>query len=299
MIEIRQIQKHYGRTKAADGVTFSAPAGKVTALLGPNGAGKTTTMRILLGLTRPDGGEALIGDRTYAELEDPRRIVGAVLDSMGFHPGRSGRNHLRLTATAAGIATERVDEVLGLVGLGGDASRRAGGYSRGMQQRLALAGALLGDPDVLVLDEPTIGLDPAGIAWLREMMRGWASEGRTVLVSSHMLSEVELVADRAVIINQGRVLLETETGNLTGNQHAVTVRTPDTDRLQELCQANGWETRLLNEERLSIQGASTDQVGRAAAEAGIVLFELTAEPETAHLEQIYLKLTTTDAQELS
>lgn len=214
MIEVREAVKQYGSTRAADGVSFRAAAGKVTALLGPNGAGKTTTMRILLGLTRPDSGWAQIGGRAYQELEDPRRTVGAALDSMGFHPGRSGRNHLRAVARAAGIDPSRVDEVLVQVGLAEAGGRRAGGYSRGMQQRLALATALLGDPGVLILDEPNIGLDPAGIAWLREIMRGWAADGRTVLVSSHVLTEVALVADQMVIIDRGRVVHDSEVGDI-------------------------------------------------------------------------------------
>jgi len=214
VIEVREAIKHYGLTRAADGVTFRAQPGKVTALLGPNGAGKTTTMRILLGLTRPDSGTALIDGRSYQELDDPRRTVGAALDSMGFHPGRSGRNHLRAVATAANLDPARVDEVLVQVGLAEAGSRRTGGYSRGMQQRLALATALLGDPGVLILDEPNIGLDPAGIAWLREIMRGWAADGRTVLVSSHVLTEVALVADQMVIIDKGRVVHDSEVGGI-------------------------------------------------------------------------------------
>ncbi|MHB1325727.1 MAG: ABC transporter ATP-binding protein [Thermoleophilia bacterium] len=301
MIEVKDAVKQYGATRAADGVSFVAPAGKVTALLGPNGAGKTTTMRILLGLARPESGTALIDGRRYEELEDPRRTVGAALDSMGFHPGRTGRNHLRVVARAAGIDPSRVDEVLEVVGLTADGGRRAGGYSRGMQQRLALAGALLGDPTVLILDEPNIGLDPAGIAWFRETMRGWAAEGRTVLVSSHVLTEVALVADRVVIINRGRVLREANTGDLGGHASAVIVRSPDTVRLEELCRAEGWRVERVEEEsdRLTIHGASAEQVGQTAAGTGIVVHELTTEAGTAQLEQMFLELTGSGEEALS
>ncbi len=298
MIEVKDVVKYYGAARAADGVSFVAPAGKVTALLGPNGAGKTTTMRMLLGLARPRSGAALIDGRRYQDLENPRSMVGAALDSMGFHPGRTGRNHLRVTARAGGIPAARVDEVLDLVGLTEAAGRRAGGYSRGMQQRLALAGALLGDPRVLILDEPNIGLDPAGIAWLRELMRSWAADGRTVLVSSHVLSEVSLVADRVVIINRGCVLREAGTGELDG-AGAVVVRTPDTDRLEELCRAAGWSVAREDTDRLTIRSVPIEQVGQAAAAAGIVIYELTTEAGMAQLEQLFLELTGASQEALS
>lgn len=216
MIQIMGVTKRFGATHAVDEVTFAAPAGAVTGFLGPNGAGKTTTLRILLGLSRPDAGSALIDGLAYGELSSPRRTVGAVLDSMGYHPGRSGVDHLRVLARAAGIPRRRVEEVLDVVELTGAAERRVAGYSQGMRQRLALAGALLGDPPVLVLDEPSNGLDPAGMAWLRELIGGWARQGRTVLFSSHVLREVEAVADRIVIIDRGRVVREATTAELTG-----------------------------------------------------------------------------------
>ncbi|MDP1721099.1 MAG: ATP-binding cassette domain-containing protein [Candidatus Nanopelagicaceae bacterium] len=208
MIEVESLTKVFGSTRAVEDVTFAAPTGAVTGFLGPNGAGKTSTLRILLGLSRADQGVALINGVTYSELDSPRRTVGAVLDSMGYHPGRSGFDHLRIVAKAAGIAGRRVSEVLELVELTSASTRPVGGYSQGMRQRLALATALLGDPPTLVLDEPSNGLDPAGMAWLRDLIREWAKQGRTVLFSSHVLSEVEMVADHVVVINQGTVVRE-------------------------------------------------------------------------------------------
>ncbi|NGO06658.1 ABC transporter ATP-binding protein [Streptomyces sp. HC44] len=214
-IEIRGLTKTFGPIHAVDDVSFTAPAGQVTGFLGPNGAGKTTTLRMLLGLERPTGGTAVIGGRAYRELASPRRTVGAVLEASGLHPGRRGRTHLELLARAAGLPRQRVDEVLETVGLGAAADRRAGGYSLGMRQRLAVAGALLGDPEVLVLDEPTNGLDPAGVRWLRDLLRQLAGEGRTVLVSSHLLAEVTQYADRVVIIAGGRLRYEGPVDGLT------------------------------------------------------------------------------------
>jgi ABC-2 type transport system ATP-binding protein len=209
MIEVAGLTKRFGDLVAVDNLSFTAPAGQVTAVLGPNGAGKTTTFRVLLGLARPTAGQALIDGRPYLELDRPRQTVGAVLESSGFHPARTGRDHLRVVATAAGIPRGRVDELLAFVGLARAADRRVGGYSTGMRQRLSLAGALLGDPRVVVLDEPTSGLDPEGVAWMRRLLRELAAEGRCVVVASHLLAEVGQVADRAVIIVQGRVLRET------------------------------------------------------------------------------------------
>lgn len=208
MIEIQGVTKVFGSTRAVEDVTFTAPTGAVTGFLGPNGAGKTSTLRILLGLFRPDQGVALINGLTYAELDSPRRMVGAVLDSMGYHPGRSGFNHLQIVAKAAGINRKRISEVLDLVELDSASTRPVGGYSQGMRQRLALATALLGDPPILVLDEPSNGLDPAGMVWLRDLIREWAGQGRTVLFSSHVLSEVEMVANHLVVINRGTVVQE-------------------------------------------------------------------------------------------
>jgi ABC-2 type transport system ATP-binding protein len=210
VIEVRSLTKRYGDRRAVDDLTFTAPAGRVTGFLGPNGAGKTTTFRCLLGLAEPTSGEALVDGRRYRELAAPRRQVGAVLESTGFHPSRRGRDHLRVLARSAGLDERRIDAVLTTVGLGDAAARPVGGYSLGMKQRLGLAGALLGDPPVVVLDEPANGLDPEGVRWVRQLLRVWADEGRTVLVSSHQLAEIAQVVDRVVIVRDGTAVVETE-----------------------------------------------------------------------------------------
>jgi ABC-2 type transport system ATP-binding protein len=295
VIEIKGLSKSYGTTKALDRVSFVAPPGMVTGFLGPNGAGKTTTLRILLGLARPDAGTALIDGSRYADLHAPRQRVGAVLDSTGFHPGRTGRNHLRVVARAAGIPRSQIERVLDFVQLTNAAGRRAGGYSHGMRQRLALAGALLADPQVLVLDEPATGLDPGGIAWLRGLLSARAERGRTVLFSSHALAEVEAVADRVVIIAGGRVLAEGTTAELTGAETAVAVRTTSAGRLAKLAAAKRWDFERDGRDRLLIRGASAGQVGRAAAREGIVLTELSTKDSTKQLEQLFFELTGTKA----
>jgi ABC-2 type transport system ATP-binding protein len=224
LIEFRGLSKRFGPVHAVRDLTCDVPAGQVTGFLGPNGAGKTTALRMLLGLVRPDAGAALIDGRRYQELPDPRRTVGALLEAGGFHPGRSGRDHLRILAGVAGVARARVDEVLDRVGLTGDADRRVGGYSLGMRQRLGLAGALLGDPAVLVLDEPGNGLDPAGLAWLRTLVRGLAADGRTVLVSSHVLAEVAQTVDQVVIIHEGRLSFAGPVAGLGGDLESAFLR---------------------------------------------------------------------------
>jgi ABC-2 type transport system ATP-binding protein len=220
-IAVDRLTKRYGATTAVDDLSFTVPAGSVTGFIGPNGAGKSTTLRVLLGLTRPTAGRATLDGVPYAELADPARTVGAVLEHDPFHPGRSGRDHLRVLATATGVAPARVDEVLGLVGLADVAGRRAGCYSLGMRRRLALAAALLGDPGVLLLDEPANGLDPWGIRWLRDLLRGHAGRGATVLVSSHVLAEVALIADRVVVVDRGRLLASGPVGELTARGHTL------------------------------------------------------------------------------
>jgi ABC-2 type transport system ATP-binding protein len=296
MIEISDVTKTFGATRAVESASFSAPSGAVTGFLGPNGAGKTTTLRVLLALARPDQGRALIDGVRYADLATPRRVVGAVIDAMGFHPGRTGRNHLRVIARAARISAGRVDEVLEFVDLTAAADRRVGGYSQGMRQRLALATALLGDPPVLILDEPTNGLDPAGIAWLRELMGDWAAQGRTVLFSSHVLNEVELVADRIVIIDRGRVVREGTTAELSGNQRVVAVSSPDSIRLAEIAEGVGWGVRRDGRDRLVVHGASATEVGAVAAQAGIVLSELSSETSARQLEELFFALTGSDVE---
>jgi len=229
-VSVRGLTKHFGSVRAVQELTFEVPSGQVTGFLGPNGAGKTTTLRMALGLVRPTTGDALIGGRRYAELAQPRRVVGAVLEATSFHPGRRARDHLRVLAQPVGVPAGRVDEVLELVGLTEAADRRVSGYSLGMRQRLGLASALLGDPEVLILDEPANGLDPAGIAWLRDLLRKEAKNGRAILVSSHVLSEVAQTVDQVVIVHEGRLRfagpldslgedsLETAFLNLTGAQ---------------------------------------------------------------------------------
>ena len=215
-ITVAGLTKRYGQLTAVDAMTFAVEPGQVTGFLGPNGAGKTTTLRMILGLVRPTAGRALIGGRRYAELDQPRRAVGAVLETTGFHPGRTGRDHLRVLAVAGGLPGERVSAVLGQVGLADDADRRVRGYSLGMRQRLGLAAALLGDPPVLILDEPGNGLDPAGLAQLRDLLRDLAAEGRTILMSSHVLSEVAQTVDRVIIVAGGTLRYTGRLGELTG-----------------------------------------------------------------------------------
>jgi ABC-2 type transport system ATP-binding protein len=217
VVECRAVSKRYGNVVAVDGISFALEPGTVTGFLGPNGAGKTTTLRLLLGLAEPTEGEALVFGRRYRELEQPVRHVGAVLESSDYHPSRNGRDHLRTLALAADIPLSRVEEVLGLVELGAAASRRVRTYSLGMRQRLGVAAALLGDPDLLVLDEPANGLDPAGVRWLRTFLRGLAAEGRSVLVSSHLLAEVAQTVDQALIIDHGRLLAQGTLNELTGD----------------------------------------------------------------------------------
>jgi ABC-2 type transport system ATP-binding protein len=214
VIEVRELTKAYGDHRAVDRLTFTAPPGRVTGFLGPNGAGKTTTFRCLLGLARPTAGAALIGGRAYHELAAPRRTVGAVLESAGFHPARTGRDHLRIVARAAGLDPAGIEPALATVGLAGAADRRVGGWSLGMRQRLGIATALLGDPAVLLLDEPANGLDPEGVRWVRGILRSWADDGRTVMVSSHQLAEIAQVVDRVVIVRDGRLVAETDTADL-------------------------------------------------------------------------------------
>jgi ABC-2 type transport system ATP-binding protein len=290
VIEVDGLTKRYGNVLAVDGLSFRAEPGRVTGFLGPNGAGKTTTLRVLVGLLRPTAGSATVLGRRYAELDDPVRSVGAVLEASGFHPARSGRNHLRTLATAAGVASARVEELLQLVDLTGAARRRVGGYSLGMRQRLSLAGALLGDPQVLILDEPANGLDPQGIRWLRDLLRGFASEGRTVLVSSHVLAEMQQLADDAVIIARGRIVAQAGVGDVVGRAGgAVRVRSPQRDRLVEALRRGGFQATLLDEDGLSVRNASPAQVGDIAATEGVALHELVAEEAT--LEEVFLELT--------
>ncbi len=289
-ISVRGLAKQFGRVRAVDDMTFDISAGQVTGFLGPNGAGKTTTFRMLLGLIRPTSGEALIDGRRYNELEHPRRVVGAVLEATGFHPDRSGREHLRVLARVSGAPDTRVEDVLDQVGLSGDASRRVGDYSLGMRQRLGLAAALLSDPSILILDEPANGLDPGGIAWLRSILRGFAREGRTVLISSHVLSEVAQTVDRVVIVSQGRVRFSGMLQELS--EQTVTVRTHETERLQAAMLRRGYSVRA-GDGVLDVHGATAEEIGRLAADEKIALAGLS--DSGLSLEAAFLRLTENDS----
>ena len=273
-----------------EGLSFSVPAGRIVGFLGPNGAGKTTTMRMLLGLVRPTAGSATIEGRHYSELEHPAQTVGALLDGDDLHPGRSGRNHLRVLARAAGVAAARVDELLELVHLTDAADRRAGGYSMGMRQRLALAAALLGDPQVLVLDEPANGLDPQGIRWLRDFLRSLAGEGRGILVSSHVLAEISQTADEVVVINHGRSVLQAPLAELMAQRNGgMRVAGPDTARLAELLRADGAQVERAGDGAIVVADRTGEQIGRMIAANGMVVSELAARGES--LEDVFFELT--------
>ena len=288
-VSIRSLTKRFGRVLAVDGLTFDAPAGKITGFLGPNGAGKTTTLRSLVGLVRPTSGQALIDGRRYQDLSNPRRVVGAVLESGSSRPGRSGRDHLRVLAATAGVGDRRVDEMLDLVGLTDAAGRRASAYSLGMRQRLGLAGALLGEPEVLILDEPANGLDPEGIAWLRTLLQGLAAEGRSVLISSHLLSEVAQTVDRVVIIDHGKLRFAGSLDELGSG--TVSVRAAQQDRLRDALATAGYGVRVVAG-GLEVVGASPERVGQVAAAEQIALSALTA--DSASLEAAFLQLTSSD-----
>jgi ABC-2 type transport system ATP-binding protein len=293
VLEVRDLTKRFGANVAVDGLSFEATPGRVLGFLGPNGAGKTTTLRTLLGLTLPTSGTATVDNRQYRDLDDPVKVVGAVLEGPQFHPGRTGRNHLRVLAAAAGLPVGRVDELLRLVELNGAGNRRVKGYSLGMRQRLSLAGALLGDPRALVLDEPANGLDPQGIRWLRDFLRAQAADGRTVLVSSHVLAEMAQTVDEVVVISRGKLVAQGSLDELThGAEAPVWVRSPEPERLQAALEGRdsvqvepgeagaGW---------LAVRGASLEDVGMTAAENGIPVFELYRPRQS--LESVFLELT--------
>jgi ABC-2 type transport system ATP-binding protein len=289
-VDVRGLTKHFGSTVAVDDLTFSIRRGRITGFLGPNGAGKSTTLRALLGLVRPSSGEARVEGSPYSELGNPLGTVGAVLEAHSFHPGRSGRNHLRVLATAAGLPVARVDEVLSEVELTRAARRRTGTYSLGMRQRLSVAGALLGRPGLLVLDEPANGLDPEGIRWLRDFLRSFAAAGGTVLVSSHVLPEVAQIADEVVIIHRGRLVAQEPLAVLTARSAGSTVvRSPEAERLRERLAGEGIEAAPVGDGELRA-AAPPERVGEVAAATGIVLHELRA--EGASLEEVFLELTT-------
>ena len=288
MIEVEHLTKRFRSATAVDDLSFSVPRGRITGFLGPNGAGKTTTLRVLLGLALPTSGRASVAGKRYRELEVPLETVGAVLEASNYHPARTGRNHLRVLAAAAGIENARIDQVLAEVELSDAARRRVGSYSLGMRQRLSVAAALLGEPELLVLDEPANGLDPEGIRWLRNFLRSFADGGGTVFVSSHVLAEVSQLADEVVIIHRGKLVAHQPVVELIAQAAGATrVRSPRAAALLERLRAAGIEAEA-DGERLAVH-APPERVGDLAAEAGIPLHELVA--DTGSLEEAFLELT--------
>ncbi|HEX2315662.1 MAG TPA: ATP-binding cassette domain-containing protein [Thermomonospora sp.] len=295
MIELRGLTKRYGDVTAVDGLSLRVEPGTVTGFLGPNGAGKSTTMRMIVGLDVPTSGTALVAGRPYRSMRFPLRQVGALLDARAVHPGRSARAHLMAMARSNRIPVRRVTQVLELVGMGAAADRRAGALSLGMSQRLGIAGALLGDPGVLMFDEPVNGLDPDGVRWVRELMRSLAAEGRTVLVSSHLMSEMQLTADRLVVIGRGRLLADAPIDEvLAAGRRRVRVRTPRAAMLATALQAQGASVTAMSERELEVSGLPAERVGEAAFAAGVPLHELS--PVEVSLEEAFMELTSGTAQ---
>jgi ABC-2 type transport system ATP-binding protein len=290
VVRAELLTKRFGDVVAVDGLSFALEQGTITGFLGPNGAGKTTTLCMLLGLAAPTSGRALVFGRPYAQLPQPSLRIGAALESTDFHPGRSGRDHLRMLADAVEIPRSRVEEVLRLVELEGAARRRVNTYSLGMRQRLGLAGALLGDPELLILDEPANGLDPGGVRWLRDFLRDFAAAQRTVLISSHVLAEVAQTVDQVLIINHGKLVVESPLAELTNRvTGSVRVRTPDTARLEDALTRAGIRFNAGNDHRLLVYGATGERVGDIAFAANVPIHELSA--ESSSLEEIFLGLT--------
>ena len=289
-IVVDQLSKVFrGSVRAVDRLSFTVEPGSVTGFLGPNGAGKTTTLRMVLGLVHPTAGHATISGQVYRHLGNPSRAVGAALESSSFHPARTARNHLRIMCTVAGLPVQRADEVLDLVGLRDAARRKVRGYSMGMRQRLGLAAALLGNPRVLILDEPANGLDPDGIRWLRGLLRHLAGEGRTVLVSSHQLNEVEEVADRVVILNRGQLVRAGSIAELTAGTDSVLVRSPNLAPLHTALTGQPVTVEPVDATAVRVKGLSIDQVGRLAFTGGVELHELSA--QRFDLEDLFFALT--------
>ena len=291
MIQARNLTKRYGSTVAVDGLSFEVQPGHVTGFLGPNGAGKSTTMRMILGLDAPASGEVTVNGVVYRQLPAPLRQVGALLDARAFHGGRRARDHLRWLAETNRIPLRRVDEVMGLVGLADVARKRAGGFSLGMAQRLGIAAALLGDPAVLLFDEPVNGLDPEGILWIRNLLKSLAAEGRTVFVSSHLMSEMALTADHLVVVGRGRLIAQTtvEEFVLRSSGAHVRVRTPGRGELARLLSARGATVRTAADGALEVTGLGRDAVGDIALQAGLAVHELVLHEPS--LETAYMELT--------
>ena len=291
MIEAHALSKRYGSTLAVDRLSFDVRPGVVTGFLGPNGSGKSTTMRMIMGLDAPDGGEAKVNGRRYHDLSWPLHEVGALLEARAIHPGRSAFAHLWMLAQTHGIARSRVDEVIELVGLTSVAGRRAGKFSLGMGQRLGIAAALLGDPGVLLFDEPVNGLDPDGIRWVRNLLKSLAREGRTVFVSSHLMSEMALTAEEVVVIGKGRLIAQTSVDELTsrGSDNAVRVVSPSAETMVTLVHDAGGTVAREEDDSLTVRGLTAPRIGELAASGGVVLHELT--PQLASLEEVFMELT--------
>lgn len=291
MIEVQNLTKRYGDKTAVDDLSFTVRPGIVTGFLGPNGAGKSTTMRMILGLDAPTSGRATINGRSYTDHPAPLREVGALLDAGAVHTGRSASDHLLAMAATTGIARARVEEVIDLVGLREVARRRAGGFSLGMGQRLGLASALLGDPKTLILDEPVNGLDPDGVRWIRTLLRDLASEGRTVLLSSHLMSEMALTADHLIVVGRGKLIRDMPTTEFIASASggSVLVRTQDEERLRELLLPDVKAVTSTQPGHLEVVGMTTDEIGHRAAAAGLTLLELS--PVKASLEEAFMALT--------
>ena len=291
MIEISDVTKRYGPTVAVDHLSFEVRPGEVTGFLGPNGAGKSTTMRMVVGLDAPTSGQVTVDGRPYRDLRFPLRHVGALLEAKAIHPGRSARDHLRWLADSNGIGRPRVDEVLELVGLADVARRRSGGFSLGMGQRLGIATALLGDPATLLLDEPVNGLDPEGIQWIRQLLRSLAAEGRSILVSSHLMSEMALTADRLIVVGRGRLIAEGSVEDVVRRSSTGDVRVDaaEPERLRHLLHDHGAEISPRPDGTLAVTGMDARHIGIVASTAGITLYELT--PRSASLEEAFMELT--------
>jgi ABC-2 type transport system ATP-binding protein len=292
VIEVEHLSKRYGEKLAVDDVTFTVRPGIVTGFLGPNGAGKSTTMRMMVGLDAPTAGSAKVNGRDYRSLEAPLHEVGALLEARAIHPGRSAHHHLLALAQTHGMARGRVDEVLELVGLSDVARQRVGSFSLGMTQRLGVASALLGDPATVILDEPVNGLDPQGVLWIRTLLKGLAAEGRTVFVSSHLMSETALTADHVVVVGRGRLVADMSVADIVAqaSQDApVLVRTPDAAALRDALAADGVAVASRGPGLLEARGMPSARIGELAARAGMVLYELT--PQKASLEDAFMRLT--------
>jgi ABC-2 type transport system ATP-binding protein len=295
MIEARGLSKRYGDKLAVDNLSFTVQPGRVTGFLGPNGAGKSTTIRMILGLDAPTAGEVTVNGRPYAEHAAPLQEVGALLEARAVHTGRNARNHLLALAATTGISRRRVDEVIDMVGLRDVARRRAGGFSLGMGQRLGIASALLGDPATLVLDEPVNGLDPEGILWIRNLLKSLAAQGRTVFVSSHLMSEMALTADHLIIVGRGRLIADAPVAELTSaSSRGVRVRSPHTELLRAILAGPDVSITTGEPDVLEVSGLDSDTVGRIAADHSVVLYELV--PRTASLEEAFMDLTREDVE---